>query len=280
MTFSSLIHTPCTASAMGTPSAQSEWDSIRRKASAEGIKILFIGDSLTYYNEMPQIFAQLCRAAGKNVTAERQTKGGTGIAMFLEDAELRQAVSDKISSDRWDIIVYQPIRNQSVMIEYFPDYPWKEYCAARTLVDLIKANGAVPLQYASFGVNKGSVTRSGRTKYMSRIEHTNLVTEYNAAVAEMLGSKVVYTGETFNRLFDEDPTIGLYYTDNSHPSLAGSYLIAADFYTVIFGESPANIDYTHGLDGKLAAALRSVAADLLTFTPTAKATLKCPKETE
>ena len=41
----------------------SEWDVIRAKAKNEGIKILFIGDSLTHYNEMPQIFAALCKAA-------------------------------------------------------------------------------------------------------------------------------------------------------------------------------------------------------------------------
>ena len=34
-----------------------EWTAVREKANGEGIKILFIGDSLTHYNEMPQIFA-------------------------------------------------------------------------------------------------------------------------------------------------------------------------------------------------------------------------------
>ena len=75
------------------------WDMIRDKASGEGIKILFIGDSLTHYNEMPQIFAALAKAAGKKVTADRQTKGGTGIAMLREDPALWKTVSDKIASD-------------------------------------------------------------------------------------------------------------------------------------------------------------------------------------
>jgi hypothetical protein len=254
------------------------WDMIRDKANGEGIKILFIGDSLTHYNEMPQIFAALAKAAGKKVTADRQTKGGTGIAMLREDPALWKTVSDKIASDNWDIVVYQPNRNNPVMTEYFPYYPWKEYSAAKDLVELIVANGSIPLQYSSFGVNKGSVTRSGYTKKMSRAEHTNLVTAYNAAVSEMLGSKTVYTGATFNTLLSNDPKLGLYHTDNSHPSLAGSYLIAADFYTVIFGESPADIAYTHGLDADLAATLRSAAAELLTFAPTDKAVIEFVEE--
>ncbi len=251
-----------------------EWTAIREKANNEGIKVLFIGDSLTHYNEMPQIFAALCRAAGKKVTADRQTKGGTGIAMLREDGALWQTVSDKIASDDWDIIVYQPNRNNPVMTEYFPYYPWKEYSAASDLVELIKASGAIPLQYSSFGVNKGAVTREGRTKRMTRIEHTNLVTAYNAAVSELLGSKTVYTGVTFNSALAADPKLGLYHTDNSHPSLAGSYLVAADFYTVIFGESPVGIDYTHGLDAETATTLRRTAEELLTFIPTEKAKIE------
>ncbi len=256
------------------PAPADEWTVIREKANNEGIKVLFIGDSLTHYNEMPQIFAALCRAAGKKVTADRQTKGGTGIAMFREDGALWQTVSDKIASDDWDIIVYQPNRNNPVMTEYFPYYPWKEYSAASDLVELIKASGAIPLQYSSFGVNKGYVTREGRTKKMSRVEHTNLVTAYNAAVSELLGSKTVYTGVTFNSALAADPKLGLYHTDNSHPSPAGSYLIAADFYTVIFGESPVGIEFTNGLDAETAATLRRTAESLLTFVPTEKAKIE------
>ena len=256
----------------------SEWDIIRDKAKNEGIKVLFIGDSLTHYNEMPQIFASLCKAAGYKVTADRQTKGGTGIAMLREDEALWQTVSKKIKSDNWDIIVYQPNRNNPVMTEYFPYYPWKEYSAAKDLVELIRAAGAIPLQYSSFGVNKGYVTREGCTKKMSRATHTNLVTAYNAAVSDMLGSKTVYTGATFNSLLANDPKLELYHTDNSHPSPAGSFLIAADFYTVIFGESPAEIKYNYQLDDELAKTLRTAAADLLTFAPTEKAVIEFVEE--
>ena len=256
----------------------SEWDLIRNKAKTEGIKVLFIGDSLTHYNEMPQIFANLCKAAGYKVHADRQTKGGTGIAMLREDAALWQTVSKKIASDDWDIIVYQPNRNNPVMTEYFPYYPWKEYSAAKDLVDLILAAGAIPLQYSSFGVTKGYVTREGCTKKMSRLEHTNLVTAYNAAVSEMLGSKTVYTGVTFNSLLASDPSLGLYHTDNSHPSPAGSYLVAADFFAVIFGESPADIAYDYELDAALAKTLRTAAAELLTFVPSEKAKIEYVEE--
>lgn len=262
----------------GAQPPEDEWDAVRTKAKNHGIKVLFIGDSLTHYNEMPEIFASLSKAGGYKVTVERKTKGGTGIAMLREDSALWQGVSDMITSTNWDIVVYQPNRNNPVMTEYFPYYPWKEYSAAAELVKIIKDAGAIPLQYSSFGVNKGYVTREGCTKRMTRIEHTNLVTAYNAAVAEMLGSKVVYTGATFNSVIAANPAYNLYHTDNSHPSPAGSYLIAADFYTVIFGEAPTNVEYTNGLDPTVAAALRAASGELLSFVPTEKAEIKEIKE--
>lgn len=252
-----------------------EWTEVRAKAQTDaGIKVLFIGDSLTHYNDMPQIFGALCREAGFNVTVDALTKGGTGIAMYREDGALWQKVSDKIASTNWDIVIYQPNRNNPVMTEFFPYYPWKEYSAAKDIVGLIKDAGAIPLQYSSFGVNKGYVTREGNTKRMTRLEHTELVTAYNAAVAELLGSRVVYTGATFNKVIDEHPRYVMYHTDNSHPSPAGSYLVACDFYTVIFGKSPADIEYTNGLDADTAKTLRTAAELLLTFEPTKKAVIE------
>ncbi|MBQ4140515.1 MAG: SGNH/GDSL hydrolase family protein [Clostridia bacterium] len=252
-----------------------EWTDVRAKAQTEpGIKVLFIGDSLTHYNDMPQIFAALCREAGLKVTVDSLTKGGTGIAMYREDGTLWQRVSDKIASTNWDIVIYQPNRNNPVMTEFFPYYPWKEYSAAKDIVGLIKDAGAIPLQYSSFGVNKGYVTREGNTKRMTRLEHTELVTAYNAAVAEMLGSRVVYTGATFNKVIDEHPRYVMYHTDNSHPSPAGSYLVACDFFTVIFGKAPIDVEYTNGLDAEIAKTLRAASELLLTFEPTNKAVIE------
>ena len=251
-----------------------EWSALRKKAESTGIKVLFVGDSLTYYNDMPAIFKALCNAAGKKVTVSSQTKGGTGIAMYREDAALWQTVSNRITSEKWDIVIFQPNRNQPVMPEHFPYYPWKEYAAAKDVVELIKSVGAIPLQYSSLGVNKGYVTREGITKRMTRLEHTSLITAYNAAVSEMLGTRAVYVGPTFNKVIEENPGYNLYHTDNSHPSPMGSYLIAADFYTVIFGTSPADIDYTNGLDAQVAATLRAAAAMLLDYAPTDKVEIK------
>lgn len=40
------------------------------------MKVLFVGNSHTYYNDMPRIFASLARDNGHDVQVESVTKGG------------------------------------------------------------------------------------------------------------------------------------------------------------------------------------------------------------
>ena len=266
--------------AVGTPDeedapAPDVGAAVRTKAlSGEGIKVLFIGDSLTYYNSMPSMFEFLCKAGGKKVEVDSLTKGGTTISMMRDDADLWTQISNKLTLGNWDIVVLETARNHVVMPEYFPEHPWKEYSAAKELADMIQEAGAIPLVYSTFGVTEGAVTRDGFTKVMSREEHTDLVTAYGAAVAELLGCKAVYVGETFQAAYENMPSINLYHTDNRHPSREGSYLIAADFYTVIFDESAEGLSYAGGVEAELAAFLREQASLLLEFVPSEKAELK------
>ena len=237
---------------------------IREKSvRGEEVKILFVGDSLTYYNDMPLIFEAISKSAQKNVYVDSITKGGYSILKMQKDIEFWSAVEEKIHSKSWDVIVYQPGRNYTVMPEYFPDAPQDELKAAERMVKLIKKVGALPIQYSTFGVNKGSVTRNGCTKVMTRREHTDLVTAYNAGVADKLGVISVYTGEALNLAAEKYPEINLYHTDEVHPSYAGSYIVAACFYTVIFGEAPVKSDFSGELDTATADKLKKLPEILL-----------------
>ena len=126
------------------------------------------------------------------------------------------------------------------------------------MVKLIKKVGALPLQYSTFGVNKGSVTRNAFTKVMTRREHTDLVTEYNAGVADKLGVTAVYSGKVLNLAAEKYPEINLYHTDKIHPSYAGSFVVASCFYTVIFGEAPVKSDFSGELDTATAEKLKKI----------------------
>jgi PKD repeat protein len=56
------------------------------------------------------------------------------------------------------------------------------------------------------------------------------------------------------------PTIQLYVSDGSHPSLAGSYLSACTFYASLFRKSPVGASFTAGLDPLVAEILQQAAS--------------------
>lgn len=253
---------------------EDEWERVREKAkTGKGIKVLFIGNSLTYYNKMPNLFCDLSTLADKMVTVDSLTYAGQNLVMMREDPNMWRAIEDKITSTNWDIVVFQTDRIYTVMTEYYPDYPLKTCRASEEIVAMIKDAGALPVIYSAFGVNRGYMDVDGHTKNISAIEINNLVISYDAAISQKTGCKTVYTNATFSNLLTSHPELGLYHTDNRHPSAVGSALIACDFYTVIFGESPETISFK-GVDLNTADVLRNASAMLLTYIPRSIATIE------
>ena len=66
-------------------------------------------------------------------------------------------------------------------------------------------------------------------------------------------------GRLWHVLRDTHPEIELYSSDNSHPSLVGSYAAACSFFTTIFNADPTLITYNPGIDESVAAIIRQTA---------------------
>lgn len=49
--------------------------------------VLFLGNSYTYFNEMPSLFAAAAHAGGYDVQAESLTRGGCFLRQFLDPAD-------------------------------------------------------------------------------------------------------------------------------------------------------------------------------------------------
>ena len=77
------------------------------------MNILFVGNSYTYYNDMPVIFQALARENGKDVTVTAVTKGARRLDAyrFTEDATTQKLV-DALAQQRYDVCFLQ---EQSVL---------------------------------------------------------------------------------------------------------------------------------------------------------------------
>jgi hypothetical protein len=99
--------------------------------AGQAIKILFIGNSLTYYNNMPQMFDSLATASGNEVYVDQATVGGKPLWQLLHD----QTVIDKINEKQWDYVILQ-----SDDITAFPDMYYMEIETLESFKDIILMN--------------------------------------------------------------------------------------------------------------------------------------------
>ena len=229
-------------------------------------RILFLGNSLVYYNDMPGTLEALALAAGKNVFVDSVTKGSATMAQFADrSTEIGAAAYAKLTQSAWDFVIAEPSRRitpeeDSVLAA--------ETAAAKVLKELAGAAGAELLFYDVFGNNDGKPgifrmtagPAAEKTGFflMSRQEHTAFLHRVNLRISrEVGGVRLIPAGLAFEEALRDAPDIGLYHTDNRHPSPEGSYLAACLVFNVLFGEKTAGIRYDGGLP--FASVLREIA---------------------
>ena len=65
-------------------------------------RVLFIGNSYTYYNSLPQMVEELAQAAGQDMEFRAFTRGGATLLELELHPELRNLLNEK-----WDYVVLQ-----------------------------------------------------------------------------------------------------------------------------------------------------------------------------
>lgn len=195
--------------------------------------ILFIGNSYTYYNDMPEIFESLARDNGKEVTVFSVTKGGRFLYEFKYcNDECTQKLEDVTNGKIFDICFLQ---EQSIL-------PIKDYDKFLEGVSYLakKLSRSVDsfVMYSTWSRKEGhsklyelGITADKMTD--------NLYRAYNEA-ANVIGASVSPVGLSFAEAV-KNKCCELYIDDSSsHPTYAGSCLAALTHYYAVFGEYPKN----------------------------------------
>ena len=184
--------------------------------------ILFIGNSYTYYNDMPEIyFKKAAQEAGCHVTVTAITKGGAYLYQYADpEHELGKRLRREIRGKKYDVVVIQeqsvnPIKDESSFIN-----------GVRDIKALIDAKHFV--LYATWGRNIGSATLDELA--LTREEMTEkLSIAYNKA-AKLYDMRVAEVGKAF---LDYEPRNDLYDEDHSHPSDIGSRIAARVIFETV-----------------------------------------------
>lgn len=219
-------------------------------------RILFIGNSYTSVNDLPDTFAALAWAGGHRVQAKALDEGGWTLAEHLAASE----TAPTIDSERWDDVVLQ---EQSQLPSLAVERTGMMYPAATRLVAMVRQEGATPLFYLTFGHQDGW-PEEGLPDYPSM--QAAIDTGY-MGIADQLGVPVAPVGAAWETVVRAASHPNLWQSDGSHPTVSGTYLAACVFYATIFRQSPVGLGYDDGLPNGEAHTLQTVAANTVLGDP-------------
>jgi len=166
------------------------------------IGVLFIGNSLTYFNEMPKMTSAIATNERRPLLVEQVTMSGAS----LEDLWLQTDAPTRIWEEHWDYVILQERSGRAAMDlgERFHQY-------LRRFADEARKSGATPILFMTWSPGNEQFFRSA---------------------AERDKVRLLPVGRAWRREFD---------WDGIHPNLFGSYLIACSVYAMVYDKPPVGL---------------------------------------
>ena len=178
------------------------------------MRVLFIGNSHTFYNDMPHMFAEICRENQKETEVTMLAHGGKGWDFHVEEPE----VKFNILYGGYDAVILQhtahPMGDLEVMNE-----------SGKKLIEWIRQAGARPILYMTWTTKKdGEEAQEAMSGAYRRLQ-------------EETGCELAPVGENWWKYHRQHPAEEMYAQDGEHASKTGSRLAAATIAEVYLGKN-------------------------------------------
>lgn len=182
------------------------------------MRILMLGNSFTFTNDMPHTLAEL---TGGEVVCH--TRGGARLSEHLNPGtKLGARTQAALADEHWDYVVLQEMSHGPITS------PKSFFSSVERLCRQIRENGAVPVLYATWAYQKGGAKLTAKGWNYDEMA-CKLFQVYHRAAQEN-HALVADVGQRFYELSD---TQNLYAGDGVHPNELGSRIAAETIAAVI-----------------------------------------------
>lgn len=182
------------------------------------MRILMMGNSFTFTNNMPQMLADL---TGAEVI--QHTRGGARLSEQLNPGtRLGGRTQAALQKEKWDYVVLQEMSHGPITS------PKSFFSSVEQLCRQIRANGAVPILFATWAYQKGGAKLTDKGWDYDEMART-LSEAYHKAAQE----NNALIADVGNRFYELSHTQNLYAADGVHPSELGSRVAAETVAAVI-----------------------------------------------
>ena len=186
------------------------------------MKILFLGNSFTFFNDLPDMVARLLDAQ-----VERNLRGGAYLFQHLDPQdELCARTHQLLTEQAWDYVILQDQSRGPIT------HPAEFRRAADTLCPMIRAAGGKPVFYETWAYEEGSEKLASTGMTFESMQQA--LTEGYRAAAQANDALLAPVGQAFAAARH---VTHLYNADSFHPSEAGSRLAAETIAAVIRQET-------------------------------------------
>ncbi len=226
---------------------------VANAAAASTVSVLFVGNSLTYKNDLPAVFKKFAAESPLHVDVETTsiTPGGAFLYDHLKHGQAITLLHEKHPQ-------FLVLQGQS--LEPLIAFQSFSQSAARLKTEADQV-GATTILFVTWArPARDPFYKEAASGGSPEVMQARLDQAY-ATVAKKTGATVAPVGVAFERARQMAPEIRLL-DGTQHPSPVGTYLAAAVLFRAMFKASPIESNYYSSLPKELALGLQHVAGEI------------------
>lgn len=190
---------------------------------ARSTAVLFVGNSLTYVNNLPALLRALGDAQGAAISTETWAAPGGTLAERWREGHVAEALRER----RFDVVVLQEQGGHLSACMASAQEQRKAPCAAslrayRDIARLAREHGARTLLFQTWGPDE---------KWQARLDSSLRL------VADQASASIFDAAGALEALHKAQPK-GVLYPDGTHPSTQASLMLALALYRDVTGATP------------------------------------------
>lgn len=199
------------------------------RAANDPLRVLFVGNSLTYVNNMPRTLEQIAKSLDARPPLVAHFAGAGG--RTLKQQYFDRHVTDEIRDGHYAVVVLQA--QSSEVVYSFGETSYY----AKLLDDAVRRSGAKTVIFTTWAPQNGHFTQSEFDRKYEQL-------------ARNLHAELAPVALAWQKL--ESDGIRLTENDGVHPNARGSYLIACVFFSLLEHRSPAGAARPDGVSAGMA----------------------------
>jgi hypothetical protein len=223
---------------------------------ADTLRVLFIGNSYTEVNNLPEVIRKLASAGGDSLYCQVNLPGG----QTLEQHSTNSVTLNYIAQGNWDFVVLQ---EQSQRPSFHDgQVATQVYPYAHKLDSIIHhyTPCAKTVFYMTWGRKNGDASNCAVWPPVCTYDGMDSLLQLRYSImAEDNNALISPVAKVWHYLRDNSPSLELYQADESHPSPAGTYAAALSFYSLFFGKDPVTNNYNFTLSSTVANTIKAAA---------------------